>query len=213
MSWLPVFNSLTAFVIIPSLFLWYWSGIYFSVFLLVVCFFYLSGEVVSLERRYAAAFLVFVASEFIIFITLFSVSLWYDKLSCDSISDHLSLPLLGRVLLLTSSFFVRLYHHVREEDWSHYIILVVIFFGLCFVSLQVFEFGSCFCDSCFNAFYSCSFATTGLHFLHVLLGVFALGFLFSLGFPGDDYYSDLCVWYWHFVDYVWLWVYLVVYVI
>lgn len=65
-----------------------------------------------------------------------------------------------------------------------------------------------------SRYYSASFCVVGLHLLHVFVGALALMFLLKcFELAVSSYRPTLVVWYWHFVDYVWLIVYLFVYVL
>lgn len=75
MRLLPVFNSFVSLIVLPSIFLWFWGGLYLSLFFLVCCVFYLLREVSKLEDRFFSAFGVFIASEVIIFLGLFWVAI------------------------------------------------------------------------------------------------------------------------------------------
>lgn len=53
-----------------------------------VCFVYLVGEVAYLKHRFRSAFALFILSEFMIFLTLFTVTLWLkDAEDGETISD------------------------------------------------------------------------------------------------------------------------------
>lgn len=116
-------------------------------------------------------------------------------------------------MLIGSSVLVTAWHHRGDRQASRFYLYGTLVLGSCFILLQLFEFYSCECDVGYSPFYSGSFRTTGLHFTHVLLGLFALGFILVRGSGLSSYYVDLPVWYWHFVDYIWLLVYMVVYII
>merc|ERR1712054_553538 len=93
-----------------------------------------------------------------------------------------------------------------------------------FISLQIKEFrimGLSINDS----FYSCLFFfLTGLHFFHLLLGVLLLGlFFWGRSFPFKNHYFvnlrvsevhlfyNLQLFYWHFLEVLWLFIFLVLY--
>ena len=110
---------------------------------------------------------------------------------------------MGCLLLITSSVAVRVYHGrmaVFGLDWIYLALGIVL--GLGFIYLQLWEMWECRCDIIFCAYYSSSFATVGLHFLHVLLGLFILGYVFWNRLSISFYFATLSIWYWHFVDYI-----------
>lgn len=64
-----------------------------------------------------------------------------------------------------------------------------------------------------SRFHARRFCTVGLHFSHVLVGIVGLATVFFIGrYKSGWYRCTLVTWYWHFVDYVWLFVYTFVYV-
>lgn len=173
---------------------------------------YLMEEVVLRYRHYARAFLMFVGREALAFFSLFVVVSWFEDEGSGSLSEWWGLPSVGCLLLLHSSLAVRLYHGwfgpcVRSWLW----LLLGIFLGLGFVLLQFWEMWECGVDITFSCYYSVAFCTVGLHFLHVVLGVLVLLWVFFCRGWLDYYYVTLSIWYWHFVDYIWLLVFVVVY--
>lgn len=129
-----------------------------------------------------------------------------------SLSHYLELPFLGCFLLIGSSITVTAYHHSMglKEGYIH--LLFTLILGGSFVFLQLFELYECECSLVSSVYYAACFSTVGLHFLHVLLGMGALAVMGSFGDVNlNVYYKDMIVWYWHFVDYIWLLVYIVVY--
>lgn len=128
-------------------------------------------------------------------------------------------PLLNTIILLSSGFTV---------TWAHYSIINKNFFirkigllftvllGVYFSFLQGFEYYQALFTINDGIFGTVFFLITGFHGLHVLIGtifllvnLFRLYFLhfrnnFHLGFEAR-------AWYWHFVDVVWLFLYVFVY--
>nr|YP_009240942.1 cytochrome c oxidase subunit III [Brachycladium goliath]ALN38355.1 cytochrome c oxidase subunit III [Brachycladium goliath] len=213
MSWLPIYNSWAVFVVIVSVFLWKLLGVVFFLFVLGVSLFFLVGEVLSSGRRYPSAFWLFILTEMLAFGSLFSVCIWSEDEGVLSISDYMELPLLGSFLLLSSSVTVTAYHHFVGLGRAWVFLVPTVVLGLCFVLMQIWELADCECDLLWSTYDAACFCTVGLHFSHVLLGVGGLSVLLYLGarFVGK-FYVNVAVWYWHFVDYVWLWVFLLIYV-
>ena len=124
--------------------------------------------------------------------------------------DPLSVPVLNTFILLSSGVSVTWAHHlsIGNKNITKQISLT-IFLGLLFTGYQLLEYlESLFClgDSIFGRVF---FVTTGFHGVHVILGTLLLASMFrlfslkrkisrhALGF-------DFAIWYWHFVDVVWL---------
>lgn len=132
----------------------------------------------------------------------------------------LSLPLLNTVILLSSGMTLTYSHSsllassLRASVLS---LLLTIQLGLFFSALQAFEYYCCrFCISD-SAYGSCFFLATGFHGLHVLFGVFFLTVslvrLTRLHFsPGRHLGYLFAAWYWHFVDVIWLLLFLIIYI-
>merc|ERR1712173_353488 len=110
--------------------------------------------------------------------------------------------------------------------WSFLIFFFFISFILAwtFISLQIKEFrimGLSINDSVYSSLF---FFLTGLHFFHLLLGLFLLGlFFWGCSFPSKNYYFvslrvsevhlfyNLQLFYWHFLEILWLFIFLIFY--
>jgi len=131
-----------------------------------------------------------------------------------------SVPLLNTILLLSSGATLTWSHHClisSNLESCSYCLSLTILLGLLFTLLQGFEYYECSFTIADSSYGSCFFLATGFHGLHVLLGTIFLCvmllrvcyFHFSssrhLGFV-------FACWYWHFVDVVWLLLFLIIYV-
>lgn len=107
---------------------------------------------------------------------------------------------------------VTAYHHSVGLYGSSFFLLSTLVLGFSFVILQIFEMYDCECDWVYSVYYAACFRTVGLHFIHVVIGLIGLVVVFRFGdVKLNTFYKDVIIWYWHFVDYIWLLVYLVVY--
>lgn len=112
------------------------------------------------------------------------------------ISDYGELPLLGSFLLIGSRITVTCYHHCIGTSYKRINLLLTLVLGLLFVVLQLFEFYDCGCDLLMDSFYCSCFCTVGLHFAHVVVGLFLLSLIFYFLPRGlSGFYGDLAVWY------------------
>jgi len=130
------------------------------------------------------------------------------------------LPLLNTFLLLSSAVSLTCAHAYLLEgsvlrcalNLGHTLIL-----GLYFLHVQAVEFYLCPFTMADSVFGSCFFILTGFHGTHVLVGFFFL-FVCLLRLLGLHFSSrrhlgfEFAIWYWHFVDVVWLLLYVLVYV-
>nr|WCH62807.1 cytochrome c oxidase subunit III [Dromaeolus sp. ZM-2022] len=129
------------------------------------------------------------------------------------------IPLLNTLILISSGVTVTWAHHSLMENnfkQAFYGLSLTIILGIYFTMLQAFEYiESPFCIS--DAVYGSSFfMATGFHGLHVIIGtVFLITSLmrhlsnhFS---PSHHFGFEAAAWYWHFVDVVWLFLYISIY--
>nr|UFQ88623.1 cytochrome c oxidase subunit III [Anthocephalum sp. LRP 10375] len=213
MSFLPLFNSSMAGVLLISLFLWQVSFLPLVVLmgLLSIVFFWF--ELCLDNRHYVSAFWLFILSEIMAFGSLLFCCFYFDTCYYLNLSSPLEIPFLGCFVLLGSSITVTGFHHLMDWDYSWLLLLLTIILGVSFVVLQMSEMNEIdvnIFDTCFHA---SSFCTVGLHFSHVILGAVALIFILVAGIKNTgDYRCTLVTWYWHFVDYIWLFVYTIVYI-
>jgi len=174
--------------------------------------------------------IVFIISEVIFFVSFFW-AFFHRRISpglelgCEwppisvEVFDPMGIPLLNSVLLLTSGSTVTWSHHsyLRGNVYHGLVPLAItIFLGSLFSFFQGVEYFNSnfsFSDSVYGSSF---FLTTGFHGIHVMVGTIFLIFtlisiLFLSGSSSHFIRYDLRVWYWHFVDVVWLFLYIVVY--
>jgi cytochrome c oxidase subunit 3 len=135
------------------------------------------------------------------------------------------LPLIMTVLLVASGFSAHWAQSaIRRDDrdqlqgW----LIVTILLGLTFLGFQAFEYGNFIFNEGFNIasgiYGTVFFSLTGLHGIHVTIGVILLiGVLIRvfLGhFSSRSHFGiEGTVLYWHFVDVVWIALYLTLYLL
>uniref|UniRef100_A0AAU6PBW4 Cytochrome c oxidase subunit 3 n=1 Tax=Complanledra complana TaxID=3078487 RepID=A0AAU6PBW4_9HEMI len=136
-----------------------------------------------------------------------------------SVFNPMNIPMLNTMILLSSGMTMTWSHN--SLLLSNYFDMVLSLFltvvlGFYFSVLQFYEYlECCFCisDSVYGSLF---FMSTGFHGLHVIIGtIFILVVFFrSLFFHFSNFHHvgfEVCSWYWHFVDLVWLFLYLSVY--
>ena len=135
------------------------------------------------------------------------------------------LPLLNTMILLTSGTTITLAHwalKVGKRFWLNFWMAATVFLGVLFLYFQGVEYvhayhalnltlGSGIYGSTF-------FMLTGFHGLHVTLGTLMLAIIMfrcmSGHFTKDNHFAfEAVAWYWHFVDVVWLGLFVFVYVL
>lgn len=176
--------------------------------------------------------LIFLASEIMLFGGLFAAALamridhWtdYGKASAEL---HLWLGGLNTAILLTSSLMVALaVEAVRagRSRLSAWLLAAAVTLGLAFIAVKLVEYGIEYRDGVVPAFspahltspfqtlfMNLYFASTGLHAIHVLVGLILLSSLVwpfgkARRDPSATFAGNLAN-YWHLVDLVWIFLY------
>jgi len=134
--------------------------------------------------------------------------------------DAFHLPLLNTLLLLCSGTTITWAHHALihgDRDGLKKGLWLTIILGSVFTSVQAYEYmHSPFGFKGLN--YSAAFfMATGFHGFHVLVGTIFLIVCLVRAYRGDftpkqHFGFEAAAWYWHFVDVVWLFLFIVVYV-
>nr|QKW91281.1 cytochrome c oxidase subunit III [Hysteromorpha triloba] len=216
MSLIPLYSSWGVMIFVVSVFLWNLFGVWLFVIYIAFSVVFLIKEVGMGRCTHNFGFLVFILTELLTFISLFVVSHYSmpDSVFEDVhyISEFDEFPLLGCVVLLSSSILVTGFHFNYGLDRCWWYLFFGIVLGCCFMLVQFFEFSESpfyFVDC---PYYVMAYSTVGLHFLHVLGGVAVLSLILFIGYKSfDRFYVEMSVWYWHFVDYIWLLVFIVFY--
>jgi len=133
--------------------------------------------------------------------------------------DPFEVPLLNTVILLTSGATCTWAHHaIIEGNRSHAILglFLTVVLGVSFTACQVFEYVDCSFRICDGIYGSTFYRATGFHGFHVLVGTTFL--LVCLGRARADHFTkehhfgfEAAAWYWHFVDVVWLFLFVTIY--
>ena len=135
------------------------------------------------------------------------------------------LPLMNTILLVSSSFWVTFAHHGIKEGNRKKLIFwlsLTILFGLSFLFVQGYEYHHAYTELGLTLhagiFGTTFFMLTGFHGAHVTLGTFMLIIMLFRAFKGhfapDDCFGfEAASWYWHFVDVVWLGLFIFVYIL
>jgi cytochrome c oxidase subunit 3 len=134
--------------------------------------------------------------------------------------DPFSLPFLNTLILLLSGTTITWAHHALIENDRRSLTIgltATIILGLSFTCCQAIEYSHApFRFSGGGVFPSVFFLATGFHGFHVIVGTI---FLIVCWFrvkdgqfnPHRHFGFEAAAWYWHFVDVVWLFLYVCVY--
>jgi cytochrome c oxidase subunit 3 len=129
------------------------------------------------------------------------------------------IPLLNTLLLLTSGASVTWAHHAIITGSKEQALLslgLTIFLAVIFTSLQVFEYLTTSFSISDSIYGSTFFMATGFHGFHVLIGTCFLSVcllrVFLGHFTREQHFGfEAAAWYWHFVDVVWLFLFISIY--
>ena len=111
----------------------------------------------------------------------------------------------------TMQWAVWLAEHRQREKARTWVIITIVM-GAVFVGNQVYEWINLTTRWYTNSYGSVFYITTGLHGLHVFLGLVAMAFLLfrmkgRTGDPGELAAFQGVSYYWHFVDVIWVGLY------
>ena len=137
--------------------------------------------------------------------------------------DPLDIPFLNTLILLMSGTTCTWAHHaVREghRDQAIQALWLTVGLGVCFTFLQAFEYYEAvhhyfkFTDGIYPSVF---YMATGFHGFHVMVGTIFLAVCLFRVYkqhmtPERHFGLEAAAWYWHFVDVVWLFLYVCVYI-
>ena len=133
------------------------------------------------------------------------------------------IPTLNTAILLTSGVTVTIAHHaILANHRARAIVFMwlTVLLGITFLGFQAYEYGHAYSELNLKlssgVYGSTFFLLTGFHGFHVFVGMLMLLFItirlmrghFS---PERHFGFEGAAWYWHFVDVVWLGLYVIVY--
>ena len=133
------------------------------------------------------------------------------------------LPTINTALLLSSGVTLTIAHHALREGKRGTTVMwmwATVLLGLVFLFVQGYEYYHAWTGMNLKlssgAYGSTFYMLTGFHGFHVLVGMLMLFFitvrLMKGHFTADRHFGfEGAAWYWHFVDVVWLFLYILVY--
>jgi cytochrome c oxidase subunit 3 len=185
---------------------------------------------VTVQKGLRLGMVLFIASEIMFFFAIFWAffhssiaptysigSVWPPK-AISSINTF-TIPLTNTFFLLTSGAAVTWAHHavrVRAKRHGLVALFFTILLAILFTFLQGFEYVTAPFNISDGIYGSCFYMATGFHGFHVFVGTIAL--MVSFLRLGLNHFTDklhfgfeAAIWYWHFVDVVWLFLFTSVY--
>nr|YP_010947004.1 cytochrome c oxidase subunit III [Margattea limbata]WGO57761.1 cytochrome c oxidase subunit III [Margattea limbata] len=133
--------------------------------------------------------------------------------------NPIHIPLLNTIILLSSGVSITWSHHsLMQNNFNQTLqaLFITIILGIYFTILQAYEYKEApftIADSVYGASF---YMATGFHGLHVIIGTtFLLICLLRhsiFHFSSNHHFGfEAAAWYWHFVDVVWLFLYISIY--
>ena len=133
------------------------------------------------------------------------------------------IPFLNTLILLTSGLTVTLAHHALKKENRTQLVLwlaATVTLGFIFVGFQAYEYYEAYAHlglTLGSGIYGATFfMLTGFHGMHVTLGAIMLLVIMFRSMKGHfkpkhHFAFEAVAWYWHFVDVVWLGLFIFVY--
>lgn len=184
----------------------------------------------KLEVSLRVAMLLFILSEVFFFLSFFwafydsslapTVELgmvWPPK-SVTPLSVY-SVPLLNTIILLSSGITVTWAHHRLINNFFNKTVVslfLTVALGVYFLFMQWLEYNEAMFSIADGVYGRTFFMATGFHGMHVMVGTTFLFYVFLSLISGSLLFNhhfsfEAAAWYWHFVDVVWLILFISVY--
>ena len=133
--------------------------------------------------------------------------------------DPFDLPLLMTMILLLSGCTVTWAHHAILEGKNKEVLQALaasVFLGVIFLGFQTYEYMYAHFKFTDGIYASTFFMATGFHGFHVLVGTIFLFVCYLRAqkghfTPKGHFGFEAAAWYWHFVDVVWLFLFIAIY--
>ena len=133
------------------------------------------------------------------------------------------IPFLNTLILLMSGLTVTLAHHALKKENRKMLVMwlaATVILGFVFVYYQAYEYHEAYTElglTMGSGIYGATFfMLTGFHGMHVTLGAIMLTVIMFRAIkghfkPSNHFAFEAVAWYWHFVDVVWLGLFIFVY--
>ena len=183
------------------------------------------NPIVTIGLRYGMA--LFIASEVMFFVAFFWAYFDFSLFPRGGVwppegimtFDPFHLPLLNTLILLLSGCTVTWAHHgLLHNDRKALIqgLLCTVLLGVSFTGLQIVEYSHAAFGFKDGIYSSTFYMATGFHGFHVFVGTLFLAVCLIRairgGFTPEKHVGfEAAAWYWHFVDVVWLFLFVCIY--
>jgi heme/copper-type cytochrome/quinol oxidase subunit 3 len=133
--------------------------------------------------------------------------------------DTFGVPFLNTIVLLTSGATITVAHEAIIGGFKHEAaeaLTLTIVLAIIFTALQYLEYATSAFTISDSIYGSTFFLTTGFHGFHVIIGTLFIAVSFWR--LGENHFTvehhcgfEAAAWYWHFVDVVWLFLFVSIY--
>jgi len=185
---------------------------------------------VAVQRGLRLGMILFIVSEIMFFFAFFWAffhsslaptfnigGVWPPK--AITTIETAGIPLTNTFFLLSSGATVTWAHHaiiVRAKKHALISLILTLILAILFTGLQGFEYLEAPFNISDSVFGSCFYMATGFHGFHVFIGTCSLFISFLRiifnHFTNTHHFGfESAAWYWHFVDVVWLFLFITVY--
>jgi len=191
---------------------------------------YIGHHTLAVQRGLNIGVGLFIVSEALFFLAIFwtffhsalspavELGAMWPPMGIEAI-DPFELPLINTVILLSSGFTVTYGHHFLingKRSKALYGLLYTVILATIFTGLQGVEYAVSSFTISDGAFGSCFYFGTGFHGLHVMIGTafLAVGLWRTLAYHLTNNHHlglEAGILYWHFVDVVWLFLFVSIY--
>lgn len=210
------------FVLISSMFIWWRDVIREST--------YQGNHTLIVQRGLKIGFILFICSE-VVFFGGFFWAFFHSSLSPSVLLgavwppvnivglNPFGVPMLNTAILLLSGFSITWVHFALISGnaiEANYAFIVTLFLAVFFTILQIGEYVTAPFNISDSVYGSVFYSLTGLHGLHVIIGSIFIAVCY-IRFLNNEFTTkhhlgfEFASWYWHFVDVVWLFLYVFVY--
>ena len=219
-GWFVLFNGLI--ILLSSTYMWWRDVVREATFE--------EQHTYSVQRGLRLGMILFIVSEIMFFFAFFwgffhsSLSPTFDIGGTWPPKQIITLdlwgaPFVNTLILLSSGVAVTWTHHsiiARDKTHSMYSLALALKLAIMFTALQVCEYEEAVFSINDGVYGSCFYLTTGFHGFHVVIGTIFLSVAFIRialdHFTNNHHFGfEAGAWYWHFVDVVWLFLFVVVY--
>ncbi len=222
------FNSAQNFLLLAFISLIYSMSLWFRDVISEAT--YLGNHTLAVQRGLNMGVALFIVSEALFFLAIFwaffhsalsptvELGAQWPPMGIDAVNPF-ELPLLNTVILLSSGVTVTYAHHSLiqgNRSGALYGLVFTVILAIVFTALQGIEYSVSSFTISDGAYGSCFYFGTGFHGLHVMIGTafIAVGLWRVLAYHSTDNHHlgmESAILYWHFVDVVWLFLFISIY--